>query len=147
MKYQTKLVIQCILRISLISILLLSCSKKKNEMKFVIEGKLINEKYNYSFNPYGFINTPYGRVNIETQSYYKNEKLVNLEWNRPNGFLPYSIEYLRNDPKLYKSFKIDSIFSKEKEKILEYKTKIIRNDTVFYRENEKIMIIRQPPNK
>jgi len=116
-------------------------------MKFVIEGKLINEKYNYSFNPYGFINTPYGRVNIETQSYYKNEKLVNLEWNRPNGFLPYSIEYLRNDPKLYKSFKIDSIFSKEKEKILEYKTKIIRNDTVFYRENEKIMIIRQPPNK
>ena len=138
MKYQTKLVTQG-LSAYLVCILLLSCSKKKNEIKSVIAGNIIDGYLEY--NPDGFINTPYGRVNIKTQSYYKNGKLVNLEWNRANGFLPYSIEYLRSDTRLYKSFKIDSLFSKEKEKILEYKTKIIRNDTIFYKNNQEIIII------
>jgi len=141
-RHQTKLILSPILSTILICTLLWSCSKKNNEVTTIIEGGLVPENYHY--NPFGFINTPYGRVSITTQSYYKNEKLFNLSWNRANGFLEYDMEDLRNDPKLYQSFNVDSLFSKNNEKIINYNTKSIRNDTIFYKENEKIIIIRQP---
>ena len=126
--------------IILTCITLLTCSNRDNTTKFIIEGNLIPSGYGYSYNPNGFINTPYGKLNISTIAYFKNDKLINLLWNKPNGFLEYSIEYLRNESKLYRSFKVDSLFSKNEIKFSDYKS-TIRNDTIFYKENKKVIIV------
>jgi len=135
-----KLYIKRVFSIILICFTVLTYSNRNYTTKFIIEGDLILSGYGYSFNPNGFINTPYGKVNISTMAYFKNDKLINLLWNRPNGFLEYSIEYLRNDPKLYLSFNVDSLFSKNEIKFLDYKS-TIRNDTIFYKKNKKVIIV------
>jgi len=139
MKYQIKLYTQDILSI-IICFILLSCSSNNNT-QFIIDGNVISSGYNYSYNPDGFINTPYGKVNISTKSYFKNNKLINLFWNRANGFLEYSIEDLRNDPKLYQSFNVDSLFLENKKRLLTYKKTMVRNDTIFYKKNQKVIIL------
>ncbi len=139
MKNKTKLLILNILIISFISTLLLSCSKKHNE-KIIIEGSIVSDVYQYNID--GFMNTPYGKITIFTQSYFKNGKLYRLLCNRANGFLEYSIEDLRKDTQLYNSLNIDSLFIKNEEKFLKYKISTFRNDTTFYKDGQNVLIYK-----
>lgn len=119
---------------------LISCSQNNDALQFIVEGYIVGEGYEY--NPLGFIDSPYGRVNIVTHSSFENGKLVNVSWNRANGALDYSLEDLKNDPKLYQSFNVDSIFNKNKKKLHNYSTKTIRNDTIFWKQKDRVLILK-----
>lgn len=122
--------------------LTLCCSKNNTTIEeFIIEGNIVREGYEY--NPLGFIDSPYGRVNIVTHSSFENEKLVNVSWNRVNGALDYSLEDLKKDPKMYQSFNVDSMFRENKKRLLDYSEKIIRNDTIFWKKQDRIIILKQ----
>ncbi|WP_281991312.1 hypothetical protein [Aquimarina aggregata] len=95
----------------------------------IIKGHLVSEDYMY--NPNGFIQSPFGRINIKTHSFYKNKRLQIVLENRSEGFLEYTIEDLRNDTLLLNQYKIDTLFNDTKQ--FETYTKQIRNDTVFYK--------------
>ncbi len=116
------------------------CQIKTSSKIEIIDSFIIGKNFHY--NPEGFLNTPYGRVSILKKSIFINGKLESLWWNRANGFLHYSLEDLKRDTKLYKSFKIDSIYKKTKKQIEKYKTRINRNDTLFVKKEDKVLIIK-----
>lgn len=127
-KYQIKLSI-------LISFLLINCSVKKTELE-IIRAKKVSE--NYSYNPMGFIENNYRKLNIKNISYYDKEgKLKEVLWNKPNGFLKYTLSELKNDVALLNSFDIDTIYI-DKKYIGYIKEK--RNDTVFYLSDDEVII-------
>lgn len=131
MKYLIKLSI-------IISFILISCSVKKVEFTVICTEKI---SQNYSYNPIGFIKSSYGKLNINTISYYdKSGKLKKILWNRANGFIEYTLSELKDDTTLLNSFEIDTIFS-DKKYINYMKEK--KNDTIFYvSDNEVVMKIR-----
>ena len=101
MKYQIKLSI-------FISFLLIS-SVKETEFEIICTKKVSKE---YSYNPIGFIENSYGKLNIKTISHYDKEgKLKEVFWNRSDGFLKYTLSELKNDVALLNSFDIDTIYS------------------------------------
>ncbi len=120
-------------------------SNSKIEKDIIIESFIVGKNFHY--NPKGFLNTPYGRVSVLKKSTFINGKLDTLWWNRANGFLHYSLEDLRKDSKLYKSFEIDSIYRRNQKQIKEYKTRINRNDTLFLKNENKILIIKNSISK
>ena len=121
MKYQIKLSI-------FISFLLINCSVKETEFEIICTKKVSKE---YSYNPIGFIENSYGKLNIKTISHYDKEgKLKEVFWNRPNVFL-------KNDVGLLNSFDIDTIYS-DKKYISYIKEK--KNDTIFYLSNDEVII-------
>ena len=127
-KYQIKLSI-------LISFLLINCSVKKTELE-IIRAKKVSE--NYSYNPMGFIENNYRKLNIKNISHYDKEgKLKEVLWNKPNGFLKYTLSELKNDVALLNSFDIDMIYI-DKKYIGYIKEKW--NDTVFYLSDDEVII-------
>ena len=128
MKYQIKLSI-------FISFLLINCSVKKTEFEIICTKKVSKE---YSYNPLGFIENSYGKLNIKTISHYDKEgKLKEVFWNRSDGFLKYTLSELKNDVALLNSFDIDTIYS-DKKYISYIKEK--KNDTIFYLSNDEVII-------
>ncbi len=125
---------------SIFCLITLCCSQNNNEMEFIIEGNIVDAGYKY--NPFGFIDSPYGRVTIVTNSSFEDGRLVNLSWNRANGALDYSLEDLKNDPKLYRSFNVDSMFSENKKRLVDYSENIVRNDTIFLKKQDRIIILK-----
>jgi len=138
MKYLIK--IYTLIILSIFCLLIYSCTNT-NEMEFIIEGSVVDESYAY--NPFGFINSPYGRVNIITHSSFEDGRLINLSWNRANGALDYSLNDLKNDPKLYKSFNVDSMFRENKKRFIDYSENIVRNDTIFLKKRDRVLILKQ----
>ena len=128
MKYQIKLSI-------FISFLLINCSVKETEFEIICTKKVSKE---YSYNPLGFIENSYGKLNIKTISHYDKEgKLKEVFWNKSNGFLKYTLSELKNDVALLNSFDIDTIYS-DKKYISYIKEK--KNDTIFYLSNDEVII-------
>lgn len=130
MKYLTKL------SIVIISFLFPCCIyNNKNNFKIIVTEKVSPI---YSYNPDGVIKNKYGNLNIKTISYYNQQgHLIKLLWNRPNGYLEYTLSELREDPFLLSSFQIDTIFSTKTYINYEVEEK---NDSIFYLSNKEIII-------
>lgn len=131
MQYQTKLHI-----LVLISFIFYFSSCKPIIKIQVIKGQIIDNNYSYNNND-GFINSPYGKINIKTLSYYTNKKLDKIEKNTVNGFIEYSGKDLSRDIKLIKEYDIDTIYNENKT----YKEKKISNDSTFLKlKNDEVII-------
>lgn len=136
MKYQISLYI-IVLNIYIIGSIY-TCVAKKNEPidKEIIRGEIVDD--NYVYNPNGFVNSPFGKVKINTKSFYKNKKLKFVLENRTEGYLRYSLDNLKKDTFLLKIFEIDTIL---KSKEFNFEHKKIINDTIFLKlDNKKILM-------
>ena len=93
MKYQSKLLKKYTFSLTLMFMLLISCSTQKNKTIF-IEAYIVGENYHYNDN--GFVNTPYGRASIAYKSYYKNGQIAEQQNYKSGKLEGESIWYSEN---------------------------------------------------
>ena len=119
----------------IIGLLFANCSVKNTDFQ-IISTERVTEKYSY--NPMGFIESDYGKLNIKTISYYDKEgKLKKVLYNRANGFLEYTLSELKSDSALLNSLQVDTLFTDKK--YISY-IKEEKNDTIFYLSGDTIVM-------
>lgn len=119
----------------IIGLLFANCSVKNTDFQ-IISTERVTE--NYSYNPMGFIESDYGKLNIKMISYYDKEgKLKKVLYNRTNGFLEYTLSELKSDSTLLNSLQVDTLFTDKK--YISY-IKEEKNDTIFYLSGDTIVM-------